>query len=348
MQQFNGGFSISIRGGSQPLQVYAPPLQLDIRTTPEPLPVGFDTANVGSYKIEKMVPPKPQPAGSWMVLRYDLVGRGNLLSVEVPTLAKNPGIEARRPHLDNSDVTIDERGINGRLSVQLPFRVTRPGKMDLPPLEFTFFDPDKKEYETISVPLPEVLVVAPKVVEGEVLLPSASDLAPLATEADFTLPEESAGWARGGWVAWAMAIVLGLYVALLLLRGVLSLADRDPARRKRKAALVSGRKELAASQDHLAGGRTEAFYAALTRALAGYLEGRFGLSTASSTFDALEDGLTSQGVPSELARQVRDELENADFGRFAPTQLQEQDTRASLKRTRSLIASLDRVKGRLP
>jgi hypothetical protein len=348
MQQINGGFSISIRGGSQPLEVFAPPLQLDIRATPEPLPPSFDTANIGSFKIEKMEPPKPQPAGSWMVLKYDLVGRGNLLSVEVPTLAKSPGIEARRPHLDNSNVTIDERGINGRLAVQLPFRVTHPGKMDLPPLEFTYFDPDQKEYETISVPLPAVVVDAPRTVEGEVLLPTTSDLAPLATEADFTLPEEFDGWARGGWVAWAMAMVLGFYVLLLLLRAVLSLADRDPVRRRRKAALISGRKELAASKEHLVAGRTDAFYAALTRALAGYLEGRFGLSTASSTFDALEEGLTSQGVSSELARLVRQELENADFSRFAPTQLQEQDTSTSLERTRSLIARLNRVKGRLP
>ena len=76
---------------------------------------------------------------------------------------------------------------------------------------------------------------------------------------------------------------------------------------------------MTASQKHLEAGRTDALYASLTRALAGYLEGRFGLSAASATFDALEAGLTGQGVPPELARQVRQELENADYGRFAPT-----------------------------
>ncbi len=348
MQQFSGGFSISIRGGSQALEVFAPPLKLDIRETPKPLPDHFDTANIGHFTIDKLSPPKAQPAGSWMVLKYDLVGRGNLLSVDVPVLTKSPGIEARRPHLDNSDVTIDEQGIHGRLAVQLPFRITRPGKAHLPPLEFTFFDPDKQDYETISVPLPEVVVEAPKEVEGEAVVPAASDLAPLATEQDFGVPDKSDAWAQGSWVAWAIASILGVYVLLLLLRGIRALADRDPVRRRRKAALASARQELVASHKYLAAGQTDAFYAALTRALAGYLEGRFGLSAASTTFDALEEGLTGQGVSTELARQVRQELENADFGRFAPTQLQEQDTRTSLERTRTLMASLDKVKGRLP
>ena len=348
LQQFNGGFTISIRGGTQQVEVFAPPLLLDIRETPEPVPNGFDTANIGNFRIEKVVSPKAQPAGSWMVLRYDLVGRGNLLSVDVPKLAKSPGVEARSPHLDNSNVTIDEKGINGRLAVQLPFRITRPGEVALRPLEFSFFDPDKHEYETISQPLPTVLGEAPPEVAGEVVLPAANDLAPLATEPDFTVPENFEPWARGRWVAWAIALALGLYLLLLLLRGILSLADRDPVRRRRKAALVSARKELTASQKHLEAGRTDALYASLTRALAGYLEGRFGLSAASATFDALEAGLTGQGVPPELARQVRQELENADYGRFAPTQLQEKDTGASLERTRTLMASLDRIRGRKP
>ena len=348
MQQFNGGFSISIRGGSQPLEVFAPPLQLDIKTTPEPQPEAFDNANIGTFKIEKMVPPKAQPAGSWMVLKYDLVGRGNLLSVAVPTLANSAGVEARRPHLDNAEVAIDKQGIHGRLAVQLPFRIIRAGKVDLPPLSFTFFDPDKQEYQTISQPLPEVLVEAPQAVEGDVTLPTADDLAPLATESDFTVPEATDSWSQGRVVAWAVAIVGVLYLLLLLLRGATAWANRDPVRRRRQAALASARRELTASEQHLAAGRIDSFYAALTRALAGYLEGRYDLSAASATFDVLESGLVAQGVPLELARQVRQELENADFGRFAPTQLQEKDAGASLERTRTLMANLDRTKGRKP
>lgn len=348
MQQFNGGFSISIRGGSQPLEVFAPPLQLDIRPPPEPRPEGFDTANIGAFKIEKMVPPKAQPAGSWMVLKYDLVGRGNLLSVAVPTLAANANVEARRPHLDNRDVSIDRSGIQGRLAVQLPFRIMRAGTLGLPPLSFTFFDPDKQEYETISMSLPEVLVETPPEADGEALVPAADDLAPLATDPDFAVPQPVENWSQGRAVTWLIAVVVLLYMLLLLLRALSAFANRDPVRRRRHAALVSARRELTASEQHLAAGRIDAFYAALTRALAGYLEGRYDLSAASATFGVLESGLVSQGVSSELAQQIRQELENADFGRFAPTQLQEQDAAASLERTRRLMANLDKVKGRKP
>ncbi len=346
IQQFQGGFSISIRGGTQPVEVFAPPLQLKILEPPSPYPAGFSTANVGQFRIDHLVPPNPQPAGTWMVLKYELSGTGNLLSVEVPALTKDGAIEVRAPYQDNSGVTIDREGINGTLAVQLPFRLTRAGEKTLPPLTFVYFDPARKSYETLSIPLPPVVAEAPVTDDGAAPVIARDGLAPLVTSSLLVQAPSQDPWYTGRLVAMLLGIVLAIYLLLVVVRAMLRSADRDPLRRRRRAALQQARRDLDEARKHLQANRTDACFGALSRSLTGYLEGRFGLLAGSTTFDVLEQGLAQQGVPPDLSQAVRAELENADFGRFAPTTLQGGDMAASVGRIEELMARLDKVRGR--
>jgi hypothetical protein len=347
VQQFGGGgFSISVRGGSQPLEVVAPPLLLEIKEAPQPAPAGFDAANVGQFRLEKVEPPGSQPAGSWMVLKYRLTGSGNLLSVQVPKVRGGPPVETRAPHLDNSGVTIDSQGIHGSLEVQLPFRVTRAGEHALEPLRLVYFDPTAQRYQELSVPLEPIIAQAPKDESGQVVPLDSSDLEGIVTEQALSVPEVSHPGETARRLLFVLSCLLGIYLLALVARTVVRTLNRDPARRRRNAAMAAARRELGSAGKHLAANRTDQFYAALSRALGGYLEGRFGLSAASATHDAIERGLREQGVEETLARQFREELESAEYGRFAPTSVLGGDMNASLKRVRELMGRLDRVRGR--
>ncbi|MBM4355152.1 MAG: protein BatD, partial [Deltaproteobacteria bacterium] len=106
-QQFGGGgFAITFSSGSQPLEVSSPPLALEVREAPAPAPAEFEPANIGRFTLGKLEVPPPQPAGSWVVLKYEIAGDGNLLTLALPELSVHPDIETRSSAVDNDGVKL--------------------------------------------------------------------------------------------------------------------------------------------------------------------------------------------------------------------------------------------------
>ncbi len=343
-QQFGGsGFAITFSSGSQPLEVISPPINLEVREAPPGAPEGFDPANIGRFTLRSLEVPPPQPAGSWVVLKFEIAGDGNLLTLALPTLSANPDIETRSSAVDNEGVKLDELGIHGSLKVQIPVRIKRVGKLQLPPLRLVSFDPQAGEYRTAELPLPELLAEAPKNEDGStVAVPSEEDIEGIVTDVSLDGDCNSPRSSAVVWVAaWAGGIP-ALYLLLLLVRMMLRLSGRDNGKRQARQAMAGARRELAVAGRTGQGG-TGDFYAAVSRALALCLEGRFRIP-ASATVGEVESELARLGVPPDLARQVREEIENAQFGRFAPTALQQGDMQATVRRVGDLLDSLERVR----
>jgi len=342
-QQFGRGVSFSFSSGSTPVEVFSPPVKLTVRTVPTPHPEGFDTANIGVFRLANLEPPPTQPAGSWMVLKYDIEGVGNLLSVSPPTLGQVRHLESRKPYLDSSQVKVDDTGIQGRVQVQLPFRTTREGKYRLPPLRLAYFDPVKKSFGESLLEVPELTVISPQSPDGSGEMEPVEAVEGIVSDASLDPVKP-----RGRWGVVLAALYAGgvplLYVLLLTGRGIWALLGRDSRRRRRRLAVSAARRDLKAAEKHLGQKDAATFHALLARGLASYLEGRFGFSLSSTTHDRVEKALVRRGVPPETARDVRAELESSEYGRFAPTSLQRDDMEAALKRAQLLVGRLDRCR----
>jgi len=346
-QQFGGnGFAITFNSGSQPVEVVSPPVALDVREVPAGAPAGFEPPNVGRFALRHLEVPPPQPAGSWVVLKFEIQGDGNLLTLALPELAVHPDIETRSGAVDNDAVKLDELGIHGVLKVQIPFRVKRPGKLNLPPLRLVSFDPKTEEFKTSELKLPELVAQVPAGDESTGPAPSEQDIEGILADVPLDGDCRTRSVLDLNWVAAWTAGVPAVYLILLLVRWLLRLAGRDNGRRQARAAATAARKELSEASRKAAAGSSAEFFAAVSRALVLCLEGRFRISAASATVGEVEAALLRLGVPPELARQTREEIEAAQFGRFAPTALQQADIQATLKRVETLLYGLDRVRPR--
>ena len=343
-QQHSGGFSFTMSGGSTPIEVFSAPLLLDIKEAPKPRPEGFDTANIGTFELAALESPPPQPAGSWMVLKYQIRGTGNLLAVVPPRLPEMPGVETRPPYLDTSGVVVDDQGIHGTVAVQLPFRTKKPGSIPPGVLSLAFFDPLKESFGRAEVEVPELTAIAPVENGDGAAAAPPGEMAGIITDGLLS-PVEPGGADGWRWVLLYALALPGLYLMALSFRLILALAGRDTRRRRMKAGMAASRKELKRARLLLEQGRTDRFHAAIGKALAHYLEGRFGIAVGSTTYDRVALALTEAGVPAPLSRKIREELESAEFGRFSPTALQQDDMRGALARTADLIGQLDKCRG---
>jgi len=280
-----------------------------------------------------------------VVLKYQVAGNGNLLSLSPPQLAGDPAIDTRKPYLDTDGVKVDELGMHGKLAVQLPFRLKRPGDFGPPPLRLVFFDPTAGRYSETTLDVPLIQATQPTNDAGEAVEVEPEEIQGIITDGDL---EDGRPGARipTSLVAWGAAFGLALYLAAVLARLVMVSLGRDTARRRMRQAVASARKELDSARKLALGRAPESVYSTLSRCLAVYLEGRFGISVGSATHDRVEQGLVSQDVPVDLAGAVRAELESCEFGRFAPGSLLEKDMLDACARVGDLIKRLDRCKGR--
>ena len=103
-------------------------------------------------------------------------------------------------------------------------------------------------------------------------------------------------------------------------------------------------KRLRAAERLLAEGNAAAFFGEISHVLTTFLEAKLGQPVGSLTLPELRALLEARGFPEGLVDRLAQEIENCDFGRFAPRATREEEMKGALQRTRALLDDLDRVR----
>jgi hypothetical protein len=111
-------------------------------------PAGFSPNNVGVYHIEAKIDRTRVQQGEPCTLRVTLQGTGNLRLVDPGTW---PEIEGLRRYEPKVETELDPGPVvGGRRSYSFLVIPERAGRITIAPHTFSFFDPQKKRYETVA------------------------------------------------------------------------------------------------------------------------------------------------------------------------------------------------------
>ncbi|MCK5800056.1 MAG: protein BatD, partial [Deltaproteobacteria bacterium] len=131
-------FSTSSKRHSDPLTIEVLPLPAQGK------PKAFPEQNVGHYAMTATLDRKTIKAGDAVTLKIIVRGTGNLRQLAIPKLTTIPGLRIYEPkttdHIDNTSRIAGEKTIEYLL---LP---TRAGKIAIPRLVLTYFDPRTQRY----------------------------------------------------------------------------------------------------------------------------------------------------------------------------------------------------------
>ncbi len=119
---------------------------------------------------------------------------------------------------------------------------------------------------------------------------------------------------------------------------------RETAGSKRRRARRMARRRLRVADYHIKAQRPSAFFAECARVLYEHLEYRLGSKMEALTLTELRAHLEGRGFPKESAAAVVQELETCDFARFAPSASGPGEMRAALRRVRTLLGWIEKVK----
>lgn len=314
-QQGPGGFSISFSSNTEPMDVNGPALVLDVKSTPKPVAPGFSDGNVGRFELFDLKLPTQTSAGAWLFLRYRVRGEGNLLGLTVPGLTPRQGLVLREAAVDRSGVKVGTDGISGEIEVSIPFRLEKPGAVNLGELKLVYFDPERQEYRESALLLPTI-DIQPATAETAALEPEETALK--VTPNPVVPPDFRQGSADSGKVEiWFVFVNLGLLL-LALTPSLIALAVQAVSslnRRRRRRALAELRSFLGSGRFRQL--EILELYGELTRLLRAWLGEQYHLPLSLGPVE-VETALLAKGHSAAFAHAIRSELENCDFARYAP------------------------------
>ncbi|HEX3847298.1 MAG TPA: BatD family protein [Steroidobacteraceae bacterium] len=125
-------------------------------------PPGF-TGAVGAFKVAADLSSTTNTAGDPLTLRMHVTGDGNFDRVESTMLPSADPWKTYDPKA--AFKAQDPVGFHGEKTFEQPIVASRSGSLTVPPLAFSYFDPDTKRYETTRT-APLEVKVAPSAAES--------------------------------------------------------------------------------------------------------------------------------------------------------------------------------------
>jgi hypothetical protein len=312
----------------------------------ENVPAGFNGA-VGNYSMSVTAGPKNVVAGDPITLRVQISGHGALDTLALPDQAGWDDFKAYPPTAKIEPT--DQLGIEGKKTFE---EIVTPQSSDikaLPPIAFSFFDPEQKKYRTLTQPSEPLVVRAANPGSMPAAVANAHSESPpppdiisikqrLGTVAQIKPPLIQQPW---------FLTVQGL-PALALISSVIwrkrkeSLANNPRLRRQRQVAQTV-REGLADLRNLAEQNNSDGFFATLFRLLQEQLGERLDLPASAITEAVVDERLRPAGVSAQTLELLRELFHTCNLARYAPIE-SSQELAAIIPKLETVLNKLRELK----
>jgi BatD DUF11 like domain len=310
-------------------------------------PPGFDAANVGQLTLEGTVDRASVKAGEAVTLKLVVKGAGNLRNVKLPRLDLD-GFKAYDPttreNVERGDV------IRGEKIFTYLLMPLKGGALTLPAIELPYFDPQGGKYQ-VARTAPIAITVEGDPTKVQAQSPSAAPQENVLAQQIRPIRNRSSVRSRIGEQLFRgrLAVALlatppSLWLLVLIVDALRRRLMRETARSKRRRARRTARRRLRVAEYHIKAQRPSAFFGECARVIYEHLEYRLGSKVEALTLAELRAHLEARAFSKETADAVVRELENCDFARFAPSASGPGEMRAALRRVRTLLGWIEKVR----
>lgn len=313
-------------GGDQRPQSLATEAE-SVKSLPLPrenAPASFNGA-VGIYTMTMTAGPTNVTAGDPITVKVQISGRGSLDGL---TLPEQPGWRDFKTYPPTTKVeTADQLGLQGTKTFE---QVVQPENADLkalPPISFSFFDPDQKTYRTLTQPAIPLTVrpggstPTPTVLAGP---RSAQDSA--APSPDIVPNKQRLGalvrigppLAQRTWFLALQGVPVLAFLSMLVWRKRTDALANNPRLRRHRQVTQILRAGLEDLKHAAAENSSDDFFATLFRLLQEHLGERLDVPASAITEAVIEERLRPRGVPESTLTALQELFQMCNLARYAP------------------------------
>ena len=326
-------FAVSVRtagdffgifGQSETVYRKTKEIALDVKPLPtQNRPADFNNA-VGSFAITSELSKSEAQTGDAVALRIKLAGMGNLKEIPDLPVPPMPDLAIYSSKREDNLHAVAGDQIGGEKVWEYVIVPKAPGAHFIPALSFSFFDPERDAYQTVTT-----ATIPLKVTRGSDTGTTIAGLSGISKQnltrqgtdinfiklSDQELAPPQAPFYYSPWFYIAAVISVLFNVGTFLVQ-------REQARQSGNVVLARSRKARRAALKRLRGaeksGRLEPrrFYDEAYYSLAGYLGDKLNLPGIAVTADTLERCLLEKSIDPGTVKEIVATLQECDFGRF--------------------------------
>jgi hypothetical protein len=311
-------------GEQKQISVTTDTLDVQALKLPPNAPADFNGA-IGRFSMTVTEGPTNVSAGDPITVHVRIEGRGALDTIRLPDFSTWNGFKTYPPTAKTEYA--DQQGLDGDKTFEQIVTPQNPDVRELPGFSFTYFDPDRKAYQTVSqpalpitvhpagaAPVPSIAVAKPATQEST---PAQQDILPAKVELGVVTVTGTPLLAQPGFLALQTLPVLAFLAAFIWRRHQDNLANNPRLRRQRQVAQLV-RDGLVELRQFAAANDSEQFFAALFRLLQEQLGERLDCPASAITESVVDDRLGALVVPPATLAGLRELFQLCNQARYAP------------------------------
>ncbi len=340
----NGGFEdVMVKTKSKPIKIEVLPL-------PEAnKPASFSGA-VGKFSLKITTNKNKVKTNEGVDLIATISGSGNLKLIDPLQFSIPPDLEKYDPKtVDNISTTAD--GVSGSKSFDYLMIPRNAGSFKIDPIEFSYFDTDKKNYVTLHGPELNIEVEKGKddnnanittnnasFSKDVVLL--GNDIRFIKPKVTLELKKEEGFFGSIGFVSLCALPFLFWGGAFYYKRKrAIDWADGGIKLRNKSANRIANQR-LALANKHKKAQNNEAFFTEILLATNGYLSDKLNIPVANLNKENIANYLQTHGVDNPTWERLNGLLERCEFAKYAPTAMAG-DVESTFTDAQAIIADLE-------
>ncbi len=305
----------------------------DIKSQPitievEPLPTAnkpdsFQGA-VGQFTFTSKIDKNELKVNEAFTLTLTVSGKGNIELLELPKPVFPPDFEVYDPKISTT-VKNNALGIYGSKKAEYIIIPRVSGDFTLEDIEFSYFNPSLKKYETLKSDIHTI-----QVQKGEnnnntaIYTPGQADIKYLGSDIrhinvnDNTLSITGTTFFMSPVYITIIVIMILAFVVTLVVYNRINKFNKNKVLVKNKQATKIAKKRLNNAHNYLINNNQNSFYEEFSQALWGYISDKLNISRSQLSMDSVKEIMLSKEVSEEIVNEFVELLNNCEFARFAP------------------------------
>lgn len=347
---FDSFFDDAFFGRSVRKAIASPALDINVLQLPEAgKPANFSGA-VGRYKLNATVDKTDVDTDEAISLKVTLSGTGNIRMLPTPEVKIPADFEQYEPK-DTETINRQNGVISGSKTFEYVLVPRFPGEQHIKPVTFSYFDPAKKAYQSLTTP--EIIINVVKG-SGQFVAPGGSGLSKeevryVGQDIRFIKLEPGDFSTIGyriytsfGFLSLLIFPLVGLAFAFAYKNYQDKLAGNVAYARSRRANAMA-MKRLSKAKSLLNEETEKEFYAEVSNALTGFAADKLNMSKAGLISDELEKEFEKRNVDAALTSEYFDVIKTCDFQRFAPSAVDQSAMEESYGKAKNVIIKLEKA-----
>ncbi len=275
---------------------------------------------VGRFEITSSIEQKKYKTNEPITLKLTISGSGNIKLLNIPEITPPTGLDKYEPKTDEQISA--GAVVTGVKTIEYVIVPRIAGIKEIPPIEFSYFDPSKKSYVTLTTQSYTI-----DIAQGEANISEYTnkqgvetldkDIRYLKIESDDISNNSGIVLFQFGY--WVSFIVPLITVVLLVnwKRRLDKLSGNVQLMKYQRAQKIA-KNRLKAAKKLLEENKVEIFFTEISLALFGYLEDKLHISKAEFTLEHACEILKGKKIPDQIIDELRDSVQKCEFVRFAP------------------------------